>query len=130
MPRATAQIVIQLDPESGQFRAEMPSPNGARRKLDLPTDPSLWGDLIGVELLELNTWLRDQEHRATELREFDQAAAELKAQEFAQALHRKVSQTSASRKGQGVEFAKEKFHQRPLLSERRSVMEILSQEKE
>ena len=56
--RATAQIAIQLNPETGNFQAEMGAPNGSRRKIDLPPDPIFWGDVIQQELIQLNLWLR------------------------------------------------------------------------
>lgn len=99
MSPATAQIIIQLDPETGEFRAELPSPNGSRRKLDLPTDPSLWGDLIGVELLELNSWLRDQDKRAEELKEFNNSAKAVADREFTLARSRTVWQQTAQQFG-------------------------------
>lgn len=109
MTRATAQIVIFLDPETNEFRAEMGSPNGSRRKIELPRDPFHWGDLIGVELLELNSWLRDQEERKVEQeRENAKLLVQLKVREH-MALHRRVHSTSAATRGQGPEFANEKF---------------------
>ncbi|SRR6266404_42677 len=109
MTRATAQIVILLDPETNEFRAEMGSPNGSRRKIELPQDTYLWGDTIGIELLELNSWLRDQEERKVEQeRENAKLLVQLKVREH-MALHRRVHHTSANTRGQGIEFADEKF---------------------
>ncbi len=115
MTRATAQIVILLDPETGEFRAEMGSPNGSRRKIPLPPDASLWGDTIGVELLELNSWLRDQEERAKELKEFTKSKVTIAEGEFKLSLHRKVWDKTASRNYgnfDSVSFANEKFGSR------------------
>jgi hypothetical protein len=110
--RATAQITFYLDPNSGEIRAEMPSPNGSRRKIKLPDWPDRWGEIIETELLELDSWFRHQEERKKEQeKEIEVVALEAKAK-FNRALHRKVYDTSASRRGQGVDFADKKFGSR------------------
>ena len=137
---ATAQIVVYLDPETNEIRAEMPTANGSRRKLDVPDSmPPSWV----AALFEMNTWLRDQEARQKEQdqrRQYSQVeVAALKASgltnseiinmqrrgenpgtsffgdhateqrknnvEAARALHRRVWDTTAARKGQGPDFA-------------------------
>lgn len=93
MPRATAQIVIYLDPDTNEIRAEMPSPSGVRRKLDIPEaalDPFL------PDLLEMDTWLRDQERRREELELEAENNKKYRELEFQRALHRRVWDKTSS----------------------------------
>lgn len=93
MPRATAQIVIYLDPDTGEIRAEMPSPSGVRRKIDVPREAL---NALMPDLLEMNTWLRDQERRREELEREAENNKKYAEIQFQRALHRKVWDQTAS----------------------------------
>jgi hypothetical protein len=114
MSRPTAQIVIYLDPDTQEYHAEIPTANGSRRKVDLPEklQKQLFNSVIGDELTGLDIWLRDQEQtKVAQERDAQMRAKEAK-DNFNLALHRKVWDTSATTKGQGKEFANDKFGSR------------------
>lgn len=85
--RTPAQIVIYLDPETKEIKAEMPAPNGSRRKFQIrQKDLPAW---MLNELTQLDFWLREQEKRKQELE--SQAAKDLLEAEkrFQKSLHQK-----------------------------------------
>lgn len=102
--RATAQIVLYMDPDTKEIKAEIPGANGSRRKIEFQ-ECELPVQFVD-ELNALNVWLRDQEQEKTRL-EKEAEKQQVKAEKrFQDALHKRVWDTTASRKGhRSKEFA-------------------------
>jgi hypothetical protein len=108
MTRATAQIVITLTLD-GQYKAEIPTANGGRKKIDLDS-VSNWKSKITKELQALDHWLENQEKRKQEIEQQSKADAKLAKLQFSRRLHIKNWDNTArshNRGGtSGTEFAK------------------------
>jgi hypothetical protein len=117
MSQAIASLVVYLDPETGDFKAEIPAPNGSRRKISLPRNNDgtgecgcdCWQEIIETELSALNTWLRHNEKRQQELETNTKTSALDAEKRFQRSLHRKIWDITAIHHnyGQtsGLEFA-------------------------
>jgi len=103
-----AQIMIWQNPETGEISAEVPH-GGLRRKINLPDDKSLWGDIIEGELSYSSTWIKEQNRHKNELELIEKKRLAEITFKRSWDRHHQIWDTAASRANQGPDFANEKF---------------------
>ena len=119
--KSIASLVVFIDPETGEFKAEIPAANGSRRKIEI-RESELPINIVD-ELVALNVWLRDQDDRAQTLKSEKKDREKLAEAKFAHARHQKIWDVSAGRaKLQGKEFANKVIGQRNKVQ---NVMDLL-----